>query len=88
MWKLFAEIVGILGPSVVWFGIWFAAQRKMVKPHSVLGILRACRWIAWIAAGVLLFLSIHLDRTYWAAIFLFSLGLSFPESWLRRHTGE
>jgi hypothetical protein len=78
--------VGILGPFAIWAGVFVAAQQSLFTPDSMLSALRAWRWIAWVAAlslGLLFFAPLHLHWVYAGCASSFSLGLSFPEFWLK-----
>jgi hypothetical protein len=79
--------VGMLGPFAIWAGIYVAANLNIFTSGSMFRALRVWRWITWIA-GILLWLSclppFRLHWLYGACASMFSIGLSFPDSWLKR----
>ena len=80
-------VVGILGPFVIWAGACVAVKQEISKPDSLLRALRVGRWIAWLGA-ILLWLSFIKQPHWWVyagCATTFSIGLSFPEQWLKKH---
>jgi hypothetical protein len=79
-------VVGILGPFVIWAVVYAATERNAFTVDSMLRVLRILRWVTWIAAGLLWVSCLppfHLLWFYGASISTFSVGLSFPEGWLK-----
>jgi hypothetical protein len=82
-------LVGTVCPFAIWIGIYIATERDILAPHSMFRVIRAWRWISYVAAALLwaCWLVFHLkSRWLWlygASISTFSIGLSFPERWLK-----
>ena len=76
-----------LAPFVIWLAL-YAAARRSFRLRPLVPWMRTLRWIAYgsgVALGLAHFTSAHFshDFTYAAAVLTFSIGLSFPESWLK-----
>jgi hypothetical protein len=83
--------VDIIGPFAIWMGIRAAAKRNIFKLHSMFRVLRVWRWLSWTVAVLLwlaCFLPLHLQWFYGGCASTFSLGLSFPEYWLKKQLIE
>ncbi len=78
----------LLAPFAIWAGVYAALRQGQFTPESMFRVLRAWRWIAWIAAVLLALSSLPpfhlLPWLYFAGASTFSLGLSFPEAWLKK----
>lgn len=75
-----------LAPFLIWAAIYLAARQNIFTRDSMFRVLRVWRWIAWtVAVGLWLFFLLppHIHWQYGACANMFSLGLSFPESWLK-----
>lgn len=87
MLRIVLLFVGMLGPFAIWAGIYLASKLSIFTVDSMFRALRVWRWITWIA-GILLWLSclppLRLHWFYGASATWFSLGLSFPDSWLKK----
>jgi hypothetical protein len=86
MSRLWLFLAGALGPFPIWVAIYLAARQNTFTLDSMFRILRVWRWITWIAGVVLWLLFLlppHIRWQYGACVSTFSLGLSFPESWLK-----
>jgi hypothetical protein len=87
LFRVVSLAVGLIGPFAIWIGIRAAAKRNIFQPHSMFRVLRVWRWLSWTAA-VLLWLAclppLHLHWFYGGCASTFSLGLSFPEYWLKK----
>jgi len=84
--KLFLILVGLCGPFLLWIAIFSATKLSVFDLHSMLRVVKVLRWLSY-ATGAMLWLChyspLHLSWGYgWAAV-MFSLGLSFPEFWLK-----
>jgi hypothetical protein len=88
MSRLWILAAGTLGPFPIWAAICVAARRNIFTPDSMYRVLRFWRWFTWAFAVLLLSLGVLLPpHTHWeygVCASTFSLGLSFPESWLKR----
>jgi hypothetical protein len=83
--NIFFLVVGILGPFAVWAIVYAAAKQNTFTVDSMFRVLRVLRWVTWISAGLLwvsCFPPLHFHWFYGASVSTFSVGLSFPESWL------
>ena len=82
MFNVLIVLVGLLGPFVVWAGVFAARKQRAFELVSIFRLLRLWRWISWIIAVVLwlcYLLPFHLPWIYGGSATTFSLGLSFPE---------
>lgn len=90
--QLFKVVIGIafvVAPFIFWFSFYGLAKFASTDLRKALPWLRASRWVAWILASALFVVSIlndsfHYLLVYGFALFTFSTGLSFPESWLKK----
>lgn len=88
--KIFAAVFTgtfVVGPFIVWLGLYIGAKSDL-QLRPTLALIRVVRWIGWILA-VALFV-VHLvnedfHSAYSIALFTFSIGLSFPEQWVKKH---
>lgn len=74
-------------PFIVWLALYVAARWWSINLRPVLPWLNILRWVGWGFAITLLTLSLardHFPMVYGQAMALFSLGLSFPQSWVKR----
>jgi hypothetical protein len=91
--RIFA--IPMFGPFLVWGLVYAIARRSPTRVHSLLTGIRVFRWVGWLA-GVALSLfwlvntqaglvNTHAVFSWWFVngFFVFQLGLSFPESWLK-----
>ena len=85
--------VGLLlvAPFVVWGALRLAARNPKRDLRPLLPWLKGFRWLAW-SCGLLpygaYFLGDHIPWAYAAAAVTFSIGLSFPERWLKEHSAS
>src|SRR4051794_27844378 len=73
-------------PLIIWLALYGASRQWPIDSRPVLKGLRILRWAGW-GIGIplgLLALARNQIPIYALAIFTFSTGLSFPESWLKR----
>jgi hypothetical protein len=88
--KVFAiEITSLLItlPFIVWLALYVAAHWCSINLRPVLPWLNILRWVGWGFAFALLTLSLardHFSMVYRQAMSSFSLGLAFPQSWVKR----
>ena len=92
MARLLITAIPIFSPFLVWGLVYAAARRSSTRVDSLLRIIRAFRWVGYLA-GIALSLfwligthaDMHGSFNWWAVsgFFVFQLGLSFPESWLK-----
>ena len=86
---LFCEVLLLISPFVLWATLSAAARREKSIPRFILPLLRALRWFGWISGAVILivggldFYGFH-GWPYGIALVTFSIGLSFPESWVKQ----
>jgi hypothetical protein len=89
--KLLLQTFGLLliiAPLAFWAGLRLAVRHGHQIPNAVLPVIRTLRWIGW-AIGVTLYIAggtgfrgFH-QWPLGTAILTFSLGLSFPERYLK-----
>jgi hypothetical protein len=81
----------IVAPFIGWGALYVGVRNWSLDPQQLMSWLRGLRWLSWICA-VLLFggyvVGGHYPWAYPIAMFTFSAGLSFPESWLKRRISE
>jgi hypothetical protein len=74
-------------PLIVWLALYMTSRWWSVNLRPVLPWLRALRWVAWGLAIALLINHLahdHFPISYAIAMGSVQLGLSFPESWVKR----
>jgi hypothetical protein len=73
-------------PHIIWLALYGASRRWPIDPRPVLKWLRILRWVGWGIAIPLGLLGLARNQfpIYGLAMSTFSIGLSFPESWLKR----
>jgi len=74
-------------PFLVWLALYVAARWWAVNLRPVLPWLNILRYVGWGFGVALLTLSLardHFPMFYGLAMTIFSLGLSFPQSWVKR----
>lgn len=89
--RIFWLIAGPVGPLAVWAVVYAALKQNLFQAESMLRVLRAWRWITWVASILILVcivLPFHLSWFYAVSASTFSVGLSLPESWLKRHAPD
>ena len=77
----------IVLPFIVWLALYVAARWWSFDLRPVLPWLNMLRWVGWGLAIALLILSLardHFPMVYGQAMTSFSLGLAFPQSWVKR----
>jgi uncharacterized protein involved in cysteine biosynthesis len=77
----------VSAPFVVWLLLYLASHWWSADLRPASSWLRVLRWLTWIAGLALMLVSLapnHLLFSYGAAISSFSMGLSFPEDWVKR----
>jgi hypothetical protein len=94
MTRLLTIAIPLLGPFLVWGLLYAVARRSPTRINTLLTWIRVFRWAGWLAGVALsLFWLInthasmnpHAVFSWWFVngFFVFQLGLSFPESWLK-----
>ncbi len=75
-----------LSPLIIWLALYGASRRWPIDPRPVLKWLRILRWVGWGVAILLGLLALARDQfpSYGLGMSTFSIGLSLPESWLKR----
>jgi hypothetical protein len=77
----------IIAPFVLWGVLYVAVRKWSLDLRPLIPRFRVFRWVAW-SCGLLLYVGYFLGAHYpWGfpiAVVTFSIGLSFPESWLKR----
>jgi hypothetical protein len=90
--KLLVEcgaILLVIAPLAFWSALYFADRRGHSFSPFILLMLRTLRWTFWILA-LALFLASWIHFHHYRVLVLagaastFSVGLSFPERWLKR----
>ncbi len=74
-------------PFLVWLALYAAARWWSVGLRPVLPWMRPLRWIIWISGMALGFIHLARDRFpvgYGIVMIGLSVGLSLPESWVKR----
>jgi len=73
-------------PHIVWLSLYVASRQWPIDARPTLRWLKILRWVSWGFAGTLCLLAVA--RNHFPidglAMSVFSTGLSFPESWLKR----
>jgi hypothetical protein len=90
--KPFAMIlwtVLVTAPLILWASFWAIDKTSSIKPLAVIPWIKLMRRVAWSCALVLFLVALFRDHfqhfpTYAIALSTFSVGLSLPESWLKR----
>jgi hypothetical protein len=95
MTRLLTIVIPMLGPFLVWVLFYAVARRNRTRVNSFLTWIKVFRWVAWLA-GIALSIfwlvktqagqgNTHAVFSWWIVngFFVFQLGLSFPESWLK-----
>jgi hypothetical protein len=90
--KLFTIIlVSLIGiaPLILWVILWTIDKSSSLNPSAVLPWIRVLRWITWCSAIVLFLAGLFGDHfqhfpRYAGAMLTFSIGLSLPQSWLKK----
>jgi hypothetical protein len=91
--RLLSQVGGLLliiAPLVFWAGLHLAVRRGQRIPGAVLPVIRTLRWIGWATGFVLLIaygtgLKLFHVWPLGTAILTLSIGLSFPERWVKGH---
>jgi hypothetical protein len=83
----------IIAPFFLGFALKAAARRWVLDLRPIYPLIKALRWTAWISGAVLwvIHLTGPLFRGEWAygmALIAFSIGLSFPERWLKERLAQ
>lgn len=84
-----AFLVMSLMPLVIWAALGIARQVYGANLSVWLLRLRVLRWIFWIAGVAVSFVTL-VSNTHWSfsigiGLWTFSLGLAFPQGWLKRY---
>ena len=76
----------IIAPFIVWGALYVAVRKWSLDLQSLVTWLRGFRWVVW-SCGLLLFIGYfaagHFPWVYAISVVTFSIGLSFPERWLK-----
>jgi hypothetical protein len=81
----------VIAPFVVWGALSVVMRKWSLDPRSLLRWFRGFRWVVW-SCGLLLWVGYgvsffmgrpHFPWVYAGAVVTFSVGLSFPERWLK-----
>lgn len=86
VFALASEAILVVGPLIVWLGLYLAAASgSQLRP--ALPWIRAVRWFGW-ASGVVLFIG-HwayesIPRSFGLALLTFAIGLAMPEGWVKQ----
>jgi hypothetical protein len=76
----------IIAPFVVWGALYVAVRKWSLDLQSLVPWLRGFRWVVW-SCGLLLYIGYfvggHFPWVYPASVATFSVGLVFPEKWLK-----
>jgi hypothetical protein len=86
-------IFGIAGPFVVWGVLYVAVRRMPSHLRLLMKRLRVLRWITWcLAIAFWLFTFVSASQlirwSFGSAFLTFSIGLSFPQNWLKGKAGS
>jgi len=85
--KIVISAVVLAAPFLVWLALYAAARAFSVDLRPILPLMRVLRWVAW-GGGLALCLAYlaHNDfpSSYGMASLSLSIGLSFPETWIKR----
>ena len=77
-----------VAPFFLWLALYFAAGSWPLDYRFLIRWIRVLRWITWSSGLVLLLLNFggigHIHSPYPMALISFSIGLSFPQEWLKR----
>jgi len=75
-----------LSPHILWLSLYVASRRWPIDTRPILRWLKILRWVSWGFAGSLFLVALARNHfpIYGLAMSVFSTGLSFPESWLKR----
>jgi hypothetical protein len=73
-------------PFIVWLALYIAARWWSINLRPVLPWLNILRWVGWGLGVALSLIYLGLDRfpAYGGAMITFSIGLSFPQGWVKR----
>jgi len=71
---------------IIWLSLHVASRRWPIDARPILRWLKILRWVSWGLAGTLCLWAVARNHfpIYGLAMSVFSTGLSFPESWLKR----
>ena len=76
----------IIAPFIVWGALYVAVRKWSLDLRSLLPWLRGFRWVVW-SCGLLLYIGYfaggQFPWVYAISVVSFSIGLSFPERWLK-----
>ena len=87
--KLVRGALGLLisaAPLLFWIMLYAVARKWPFDFQPLLTWMRAVRYVTWACGLVLMVAGAHWP--YPMALITFSLGLSFPEGWARRHASS
>jgi hypothetical protein len=79
-----------VAPFFLWLALYFATRSWLLDYRFLARWIRVFRWITWSSGLVLLLLNFggighgHIHSPYPMALISFSIGLSFPQEWLKR----
>ena len=84
--KIVISVAVLALPFLVWLALYAASRAFSVGLRPILPLMRVLRWVAWGAGVVLCLAHLTLNRFpfYGMACLSLSLGLSFPETWVKR----
>jgi hypothetical protein len=76
----------IIAPFIVWGALYVSVRKWSLDLQSVARWLRGFRWVGW-SCGLLPYIGYfaggHFPWVYPSAVATFSVGLYFPEKWLK-----
>jgi len=76
----------IIAPFIVWAALYVAVSKWSLDLQSLVPWFRGFRWVVW-SCGLFLFIGYfaggHFRWVYPSAVATFSVGLVFPEKWLK-----
>ena len=85
--KIVISALVLAAPFLIWLALYAAARAFSVGLRPILPLMRVLRWVAWGGGLVLCLASLalnHFPSSYGMASLSLSLGLSFPETWVKR----
>jgi hypothetical protein len=75
-----------VAPFIVWGALSVVMRKWSLDPRSLMPWLRGFRWVVW-SCGIVLWVGYlvrpHFPWVYPCAVGTFSVGLIFPEKWLK-----
>jgi hypothetical protein len=76
----------IIAPFIFWGALYVAVRKWSLDLQSLAPRLKGFRWVVW-SCGLLLYIGYfaggHFPWVYPISVVTFSIGLDFPERWLK-----